>query len=79
MTDTTHPDTPPAVPAPRVRGGLLRRLRSRDERGMTTSEYAVGTVGTCGIAGVIATLVQSDWFESMMTGIFDQFTELLPF
>jgi hypothetical protein len=28
-----------------------RRLRRRrDERGMTTSEYAVGTVGACGVA-----------------------------
>ena len=29
---------------------LTRRVIQRGERGMTTSEYAVGTVGACGVA-----------------------------
>jgi hypothetical protein len=37
---------------------LLKRLRS--DRGMSTAEYAVGTVAACGFAGVLYKLVTSD-------------------
>ncbi len=46
-------------------------LRRRDDAGMTTAEYAVGTVGACGIAGVLMTLVQSDWFTELIKSIFE--------
>jgi hypothetical protein len=36
----------------------LRRARS--DSGMTTAEYAVGTVAACGFAGVLYKIVTSD-------------------
>lgn len=48
--------------------GVLQR---RDDIGMTTAEYAVGTVGACGIAGVLITLVESDWFGDLIKSIFE--------
>lgn len=43
--------------AGRVRG-LLGRL-ARSDRGMTTSEYAVGTIAACGFAAVLYKVVTS--------------------
>ena len=37
---------------------LLRRLR--DDRGMTTAEYAVGTIAACTFAVVLYRVVTSD-------------------
>lgn len=53
--------------------------RRQQEEGMVTSEYAVGTVGSCGIAGALVTLASSDWFEGFIKGFFDKVTGLLPF
>ncbi|MDQ1689210.1 MAG: hypothetical protein QOK42_2185 [Frankiaceae bacterium] len=44
--------------APGPRGAQLRR-RLADEAGMTTAEYAVGTVAACGFAGVLLKLLTS--------------------
>ncbi|MGI8612373.1 MAG: DUF4244 domain-containing protein [Nocardioidaceae bacterium] len=56
----------------------IRALRSR-ESGMVTSEYAVGTVGSCGVAGVLLTLVQSDWFQNFFTSILGSITAKFGF
>ncbi len=50
---------------------MRNALQRRDDTGMTTAEYAVGTVGACGIAGVLMTLVQSDWFGDLIRSIFE--------
>ena len=42
----------------RVRGAV-RRLRAFGEEGMTTAEYAVGTVAACGFAGILYKVVTS--------------------
>lgn len=50
----------------------LRRLRSgrgRDDRGMTTAEYAVGTVAACGFGGVLYTILTSSSVIKLLTGI----------
>ena len=52
----------------------LRRT-SRDDRGMTTSEYAVGTLGACTVGGVLVQIAQSDWFHDLVRSVFDN----LPF
>ena len=39
---------------------LLGRLRRRNDHGMTTAEYAVGTVAACGFGGVLYKVVTSD-------------------
>ncbi|MFT4187048.1 MAG: DUF4244 domain-containing protein [Aeromicrobium sp.] len=51
----------------------------KDERGMSTSEYAVGTVGACSIGGVLVQIAQSDWFNDLLQGFFEQIPDLLPF
>jgi hypothetical protein len=55
------------------------RNRRRQEAGMVTSEYAVGTVGSCGVAGALITLANTDWFQGFIRGFFDRVTGLLPF
>ncbi len=44
----------------------------RDERGMTTSEYAVGTLGACTVGGVLVQIAQSDWFNALVKGVFEK-------
>lgn len=44
---------------------LIARLRS-DEAGMTTAEYAVGTVATCGFGGVLWSLLTSDFGQGVL-------------
>jgi hypothetical protein len=53
--------------------------RRRDERGMTTSEYAVGTVGACGVAGVLYELAKTDFFQNLLSDVIGQIWDLLPF
>jgi len=57
---------------------FIRRLR-RDDSGMSTAEYAVGTVGACGLGGVLTKLAQSDWFGGLVKDIVGNITEWLPF
>ena len=46
---------------------LLHRLRRED--GMTTAEYAVGTVAACGFGGLLFKVVTSDGVAAMLTDI----------
>jgi hypothetical protein len=39
---------------------LVRSLRARGDIGMTTAEYAVGTVAACGFGTVLYKIVTSD-------------------
>jgi hypothetical protein len=55
------------------------RNRRHQEGGMVTSEYAVGTVGSCGVAGALITLASTDWFQGFIKGFFDKVTGILPF
>ena len=58
---------------------LQNPLRRRDERGMTTSEYAVGTVGACSVAGVLYELASSDFFQDLFSDVIGKVWDLLPF
>lgn len=51
----------------------------RDEAGMNTAEYAVGTVGACGFAGLLYQLLTSDFGRNLLEGLFSKVTDLLPF
>ena len=44
---------------------LAIRLRD-DEQGMSTAEYAVGTVAVCGLGGVLIKLLSSDQFSTLL-------------
>jgi hypothetical protein len=46
---------------------------------MVTSEYAVGTIGSCGVAGALISLASSDWFQGFIQSFFDRVTGFLPF
>lgn len=43
--------------------------RKRDERGMTTAEYAVGTVATVSIVGALIGFVNNEAFRKILEGI----------
>ena len=42
-----------------VRAAVRLQTAGSGDAGMTTAEYAVGTVAACGFSGVLYTLVQS--------------------
>ncbi len=74
------PPTPSTVLLRRaVSTGCAAQWHRRDERGMTTSEYAVGTVGACGVAGVLYQLANSGFFTSLFTDVIGGVVDLLPF
>lgn len=58
---------------------LIRFSRRRDERGMSTAEYAVGTIGACSVGGLLVQIAQSDWFGDFMKNFFDKIPSILPF
>ncbi|MCF6744110.1 DUF4244 domain-containing protein [Blastococcus sp. KM273128] len=58
----------PQPAAPGRRPGRLARLRSRAEAGMSTAEYAVGTVAACAFAAVLYRVVSGD---SIVDGLTD--------
>jgi hypothetical protein len=66
----------------RIRRRLSGRrltLPIRDEAGMNTAEYAVGTVGACGFAGLLYQLLTSDFGRDLLQSLFDKVLTLLPF
>ena len=52
---------------------------ARGEVGMSTAEYAVGTVSACGFAGLLCKLRTSDFGQNFLEGILSKITGLLPF
>ncbi|HQY99118.1 MAG TPA: DUF4244 domain-containing protein [Propionicimonas sp.] len=46
--------------------GELVVRRTRDERGMTTAEYAVGTVATVSVVGVIIGILNNPEFSKVI-------------
>ena len=49
--------------------GPLELLRVEDD-GLSTAEYAVGTVAVVGLGGLLIRLLTSDWFFGLLQGIF---------
>ncbi len=47
----------------------LHRLRRTCDAGMTTAEYAVGTVAACGFAAVLYRILRSDTVMTLLSGI----------
>ena len=46
----------------------VSRVRD-DDSGLTTAEYAVGTVAVAGLGGLLIKLLTSDWFYDMLQNI----------
>lgn len=49
-------------------GKHLRRMCANED-GMTTAEYAVGTVAACGFGGVLYKIVTSSQVAGWLTGL----------
>jgi hypothetical protein len=64
LVDQALGDASGAAPVGRRR---LRQVAS--DAGMTTAEYAVGTVAACGFAGVLYKLLTSSTVVSLLTGV----------
>lgn len=57
----------------------MNQLLRRAERGMTTAEYTVGTLGACTIGGVLVKIGQSPWFGDLVKDLIGKIPDLLPF
>lgn len=57
----------------------MKSLMRRAERGMTTAEYTVGTLGACTIGGVLVKVGQSEWFGGLIENLINKIPSLLPF
>ena len=57
----------------------MKSLVRRAERGMTTAEYTVGTLGACTIGSVLVKIGQSQWFGDLVEGLLNKIPSILPF
>lgn len=57
----------------------LTSARRRNDRGMTTAEYAVGTVSACSFAGILYKILTSGFGEKLLEGLLDKVMDILPF
>lgn len=64
---------------PKITAQLSTAVGSRTEDGMSTAEYAVGTVSACGFAGVLYKILTSEWGEALLQSVLDKVIGLLPF
>ncbi|MGB8022117.1 MAG: DUF4244 domain-containing protein [Candidatus Nanopelagicales bacterium] len=48
-----------------------------DEQGMSTAEYAVGTVAVCGLGGVLIKLLSSDRVQELLWQVISKAFEFL--
>lgn len=51
--------------------------RLRNQRGVTTAEYAVVTAAGCGFGGVLIKLLTSDWGQNLIKKLFDVFLTMI--
>jgi hypothetical protein len=56
----------------------MKPIRSRRERGMTTAEYTVGTLGACTVGGVLVKIGQSEWFGDLVKDLLEKIPGLVP-
>lgn len=57
----------------------MKKLQRHMERGMSTAEYAVGTLGACTIGGVLVKVGQSEWFGGLIKDLIFKIPDILPF
>lgn len=53
--------------------------RGADERGMTTAEYTVGTIGACSVAAVLIEVARSPWIGDLIKGVLGNITGIAGF
>lgn len=54
-------------------------LRPRGDDGMTTAEYAVGTVSACSFAGILYKILTSGFGQTLLENLLDKVMGILPF
>lgn len=52
--------------------GMIRRCRAAADAGMSTAEYAVGTIAACGFAAVLYKVVTSGPVRTAMTSVIEK-------
>ena len=52
-------------------------MTRRDERGITTAEYAVGTAAGAGLAGLLYKMLTGGFGDALLTRLFDHVLGLL--
>jgi hypothetical protein len=52
---------------------------TRRDDGMTTAEYAVGTVSACGFAGILFKILTSGFGQSLLENLLNKVIDILPF
>jgi len=71
--DPFQPEFEAVVPAEVVRTGPVSRAarlrRMGRDAGMTTAEYAIGTLAACGFAALLVTILRSGEVQGLLTGI----------
>jgi len=63
----------------RIATPLASAFGRRDDRGMTTAEYAVGTVSACSFAGILYKIITTGFGEKLLEGLLDKVMDILPF
>lgn len=61
----------------RITARVGRRARKQED-GMSTAEYAVGTVASCGFAGILYKILTSDFGQNMLENLLGWAEDLLP-
>lgn len=51
--------------------------RLRNQKGVTTAEYAVVTAAGCGFGGVLIKLLTSEWGQHLLKKLFDFFLTMI--
>lgn len=51
--------------------------RLRNQKGVTSAEYAVVTAAGCGFASVLIKLLTSDWGQALLKQLFDFFLKMI--
>ncbi|GGM73437.1 hypothetical protein GCM10010106_19980 [Thermopolyspora flexuosa] len=54
----------------------FRGIRTRGDAGMSTAEYAVGTIAACAFAALLYKIVTSPGVQEMLTGLIDRALKL---
>jgi hypothetical protein len=62
----------------RLAAKVTTALSRRNQHGMTTAEYAVGTVSACSFAGILYKILTSGFGEKLLQGLLDKVMDILP-
>lgn len=76
-TPTDHDADPRPDAATTPPSGRAPSGPRRDERGITTAEYAVGTAAGAGLAGLLYSLLTGGFGDRMLKTLFDHVLGLL--